>query len=216
ELTAADTTLLGSQTAAERATDRGAFGKTQQDRVAELTKAAKKRPLTPDEAKELTDLQELRTKVENANRALRRKDVEEILADAGFTVAGWYGDIQKGCFLGISVRVHKSLAARLTQAEDALVADPAGNPDGDDAKTRGATPGMYGTASGLRRPKNAVGGSSLSLHTFGPAVDLNCKGNPFLGNQGKTAPDVVARATSLVTGTAVDVLTPLGDAQASY
>lgn len=216
ELTAADTTLLGSQTAAERATDRAAFGKTQQDRVAELTKAAKKRPLTPDEAKELTDLQELRTKVENANRALRRKDVEEILADAGFTVAGWYGDIQKGSFLGISVRVHKSLAARLTQAEDALVADPAVNPDGDDAKTLGATLGMYGTASDLRAPKNAVGGSSLSLHTFGLAVDLNYKGNPFLGNQGKTAPDVVARATSLVTGTAVDVLTPLGDAQASY
>ncbi|WP_152190253.1 M15 family metallopeptidase [Georgenia satyanarayanai] len=215
-LTTADTTLLASQTAAERATDRAAFGKTQQERIAELTKAAKKRPLTPEETTELADLQALRTKVENANRALRRKDVEEILDDAGFTVAGWYGDIQKGSFLGIPVTVHKSLAGRLTQAENALVADTAVNPKGDDAKTLGATLGMYGTASDLRAPKNAVGGSSLSLHTFGLAVDLNYKGNPFLGNQGKTAPAVVARATSLVNGTSVDVLTDLGDAQASF
>src|SRR5699024_4223957 len=37
-LTTEDTTLLASQTAAERAADRAAFGKTQQDRVVELTK----------------------------------------------------------------------------------------------------------------------------------------------------------------------------------
>ncbi|WP_454084225.1 hypothetical protein [Georgenia sp. Marseille-Q6866] len=215
-LTTDDTTLLASQTAAERAADRAAFGKTQQDRIVELTKAAKKRALTPEETTELADLQALRTKVENANRALRRTDVEQILDDAGFTVSGWYGDIQKGSFLGVPARVHKSLADRLTQAETALVGDAAINPGGDDAKTLGTTLGMYGTASDLRGPKNAVGGSSLSLHTFGLAVDLNYKGNPFLGNQGKTAPDVVARATSLVNGTAVDVLTDLGDAQASF
>ncbi|PYG01881.1 D-alanyl-D-alanine carboxypeptidase [Georgenia satyanarayanai] len=215
-LTTADTTLLGSQTAAERAADRAAFGTAQLSRIRALTKAAKKRALIPEETTELTDLQALRTKVENANRALRRTDVEEILDDAGFTVAGWYGDIQKGSFLGVPAKVHTSLADRLTQAETALVGDAAVNPSGDDAKTLGATLGMYGTASDLRAPKNAVGGSSLSLHTFGLAVDLNYKGNPFLGNQGKTAPDVVARATSLVTGTAVDVLTQLGDAQASF
>jgi hypothetical protein len=219
-LTKDERTLLGSQTSAERAADVTAF-KTDTDRVAALERekkrlAKRKQSLTADEEKELTDIKARLERTESAQRALKRLDVEEILTTAGFTVSGWFGDIQTGSFLGIDLRVHKSLADKLTRAETALVDDPAVNPTKLGAAKLGKTLGMYASTSDLRAPKKAIGGSSLSLHTFGLAVDLNYKGNPFLGNAGKTAPEVVKRATSLVNGTAVDVMTSLGDVRASY
>src|SRR5436190_38384 len=75
---------------------------------------------------------------------------------------------------------------------------------------------MYGSTSDMRRPKAATGGSNLSMHTFGLAVDLNYTGNPFLGNAGRLAPDVVKRATSLVLGDPVDVMKYLGDVKEAY
>ena len=120
---------------------------------------------------------------------MKRKDVEQIIDASGQgTVATWFGDIKKGTFLGIELRVHKALADRLTRAETALVNDPTVNPDKKSATDLGAALQMYASTSDLREPAKAIGGSSLSIYTFGLAVDLNYKGNPFIGNAGGPRP----------------------------
>jgi hypothetical protein len=216
-LTEADKQLLGSQTSDERAEERAKLDKKAMRRLAALAKAKKKGALEAGEEQELAELQALKTRIETTQRALKRKDVEEVLAKAGYRkVSEWYGDIRRGAFLGISLRVHRALAERLAQAEAALVGDPKVNPTKLDAAALGERLKMYASTSDLRKPKAAVGGSSLSLHTFGLAVDLNYSGNPFIGNASKLAPEVVRRATSLVNGTAIDVMTDIGDPKAAY
>ena len=215
-LTADDKKLLASQTREQRAKDRADFDKSVRRRLAVLQKAKSRGALHEGEEKELADLRALKERVETAQRALRRKDVEEVLEAAGQTTAGWFGDIQKGTFLGIPLRVHRTLAERLTRAQTALVGDREVNPAGLDAAALGKRLKMYASTSGLRKPALAVGGTSLSLHTFGLAVDLNYRGNPFIGNASELAPAVVRRATSLVNGTAIDVLTRLGGPKAAY
>jgi hypothetical protein len=216
-LTEDDKTLLAGKTADERAADRALLDKAALNRLNVLTRAESRKKLKPGEDKELADLRALKDRVETTNRALKRKDVEQIIDAAGQgTVASWFGDIKKGTFLGIELRVHKALADRLTRAETALVNDSKINPDKKSAKDLGVALKMYASTSDLRQPAKAVGGSSLSMHTFGLAVDLNYKGNPFIGNAGADAPDAIRRATSLVLGTATNVTTSLGDAKASY
>ncbi len=212
-----DKALLAGKTADARAADSALLPQSAIDRLNALAKAEKKNKLKPGEDKELADLRTLKDRVETTNRALKRKDVEEIIDEAGLgTVTAWYGDIKKGTFLGIELRCHKALADRLDRASTALVNDATVNPSKKNAKDLGVDLNMYASTSDLRQPAKAVGGGSLSMHTFGLAVDLNYKGNPFIGNAGDAAPTVIRRATSLVTGTASNVTTSLGDAQASY
>jgi D-alanyl-D-alanine carboxypeptidase len=216
-LTEDEKKLLASQTPGQRADDRAKLDRKATRRIVELAKARKKGPLGDDEEKELADLLALKERIDTAQRALKRKDVEEVLARAGpYTVAQWFGDIQKGTFLGLSLRVHRALADRLTRAEASLVADATVNPSSLNAKDLGRSLGMYGSTSDLRPPAAAVGGTRLSLHTFGLAVDLNYTGNPFMGLAGNLAPDVVRRATSLVNGAAIDVMARTDDPKAAY
>jgi hypothetical protein len=216
-LTADDKSLLTGSTAEARQADRTALTKAALRRLSKLAGAEKRNKLKPGEDKELADLRTLKDRVETTNRALGRQDVDEVIADAGLgTVAQWFGDVQQGTFLGVPLRVHKSLAGRLTTAETALVNDATVNPGRANAQDLGRTLNMYASTSDLRQPAKAVGGTSLSMHTFGLAVDLNYKGNPFIGNAGKLAPDVIRRATGLVLGTPTEVTTNLGDAAASF
>jgi hypothetical protein len=208
---------LASQTQEERATDLTTFDKTAKARLRTLTKAEKKGTLDKDEARELADLRALEARIEAARQALGRKDVEEVLAAAGYKVKDWYGAIERGAFLGVSLRVHSSLADRLTRAESALVGDAKINPGKLGSEDLGTSLNMYASTSDMREPKAAVGGTSLSMHTFGLAVDLNYKGNPFLGNApGHVAPPIVKRATSLVLGRSIDVMANLGAAKDAY
>jgi hypothetical protein len=211
---------IAAQTPEQRAADVRAL-KAGKSRLKELTRAEKraakaKTPMPEADATELADLRALDAKVGTAQLALKRSDVEEILTAAGHTVTAWYGDVQAGTFLNVAVRVHKHLAEALQRAEATLVADPQTNPDKLDAAALGKKLGMSPRASDMRIPKNAVGGKSISMHTFGLAVDLNYAGDPYLGLNGRTAPDVIVRATSLVTGTPVDVGTRLGDTGTAY
>jgi hypothetical protein len=216
-LTEDDKTLLAGKTAGERAADQALLTKAALRRLEVLIAAEKAKKLKPGEDTELADLRALKDRVETTNRALKRKDVEQIMDASGQgTVATWFGDIKKGTFLGVQLRAHKALADRLTKAETALVNDATINPGKKSAKDLGSDLSMYASTSDLREPAKAVGGNSLSMHTFGLAVDLNYKGNPFIGNAGAAAPDAIRRATSLVLGTATDVGTSLGDAQASF
>ncbi|WP_163568098.1 M15 family metallopeptidase [Fodinicola feengrottensis] len=219
-LTQAQKDAIAAQTPEQRATDAKAL-KDGTKRLAALIKAEKKATKAKTEmpeadAKELADLRALRTKVAAAQMALKTEDVEDILKAAGHTVVGWYGDVQQGKFLNVSVRVHKDLAEALQRAEAALVADPKANPDKLDAVALGKKLGMSPRAADMRIPKAAVGGTSISMHTFGLAVDLNYAGNPYLVLNGRTAPNVIVRATSLVAGSPVDVGTSLGDTKTSY
>jgi hypothetical protein len=214
--TEADKQALASQTPEERAQDKAALTKTAIARLKALTKAEKKGTLDDAETTELATLRELQARVGAAQGALKRKDVEDVLAVAGHTVADWYGQIQRGSFLNLTLRVHRALAERLTQAETALVADPKVNPDQVKAAELGEKLGMYASTSDLRRPKAATGGSNLSMHTFGLAVDLNYKGNPFLGNASRRAPDIVKRATGLVEGQPVDLMKYIGEPKEAY
>jgi hypothetical protein len=80
--------------------------------------------------------------------------------------------------------VHKALADRLTPAETAMVTGSKINPDRKSAKDFGVALKMYASTSDLRQPAKAVGGGGPSMNTFGLAVDLNYKGNLFIGNAG--------------------------------
>lgn len=207
-LTEADKELLASQTEKERIQDKARLSKVRA-RLAALEKARKKRRLSDSEAKELADLQALRKRVNAAQRALKRKDVEEILAAAGHTVSEWYGDIQVATFLNLSLPVHRALAARLALAEKALIANPDINQKKLEGAELGTELGMY-SAGSMRKPKPAAGGSRMSLHTFGLAVDLNYRGNPFVGLSGKKITSrIVKRATSLVDGSPIELMEPL-------
>ncbi|HKD96671.1 MAG TPA: M15 family metallopeptidase [Micromonosporaceae bacterium] len=211
-----DRKALAAQTADERAADQARITKDAIKRIEKLEKAKKKAPLSADEEKELTDLQTVKARTEQAQRALKRLDVEEVLTAAGTTVTAWFGGVVSGTFLGLPLRVHKHLGARLTQAETALLADTTVNPGKVDAKTLGQNLNMTARTSDLRKPALAVGGTSLSMHTFGLAVDLNYTGSPFIGNASPGLPGVVRRATSLCGTAAVNVMDEITDPTTAY
>ncbi len=206
--------VIASQSQEERAADRAAFNKDAKKKASTLTKKEKKGTITDAEKAELADLRALSGRVAAAESALKHKDVEEVLAAAGETVAGWYGALQTGTFLNQSVHVHPALAARLARAESAILADPKVNPKKLDAAALGKT--LIHSVADMRIPKSATGGKSLSMHVFGLAVDLNYKENPFVGNASKGVFGVAMRATSLIEGTAVDIRPKLGKAGAAY
>jgi D-alanyl-D-alanine carboxypeptidase len=206
--------VLGSQTKEERAADRAAFDKNAKKKLSALTKKEKKGTITDAEKTELAELRALSGRVAAAQSALKHKDLEEVLAAAGTDVAAWYGALQTGKFLNRSVHVHPALAARLARAESALLADPTVNPTKLDAAGLGKK--LVYSVADMRIPKSATGGTSLSMHVFGLAVDLNYKGNPFVGNASKGVFGVAMRATSLVDGAAVDIRPKLGKAGAAY
>src|SRR5262249_46377016 len=73
--------------------------------------------------------------------------------------------------------------------------------------------GLYSIA-GLRRPKKATGGTLPSYHCFGLAVDINYKGNPFVGRadkQGAALEEIVKRATLVMEGQAEALRTNAAD-----
>lgn len=119
--------------------------------------------------------------------------------------------------MGLPLRVHQELADRLDRAQNALVNDKTIKRLGQSAAELGKTLGMYKSTSDLRAPKAATGGTQLSLHTFGLAVDLNYAGNPFVGNEepdkdkrtevtmAARTPRIIERAMWLVKGKAFDI-----------
>jgi hypothetical protein len=217
-LTVDERAALNAQTREERAADRKEL-KAKAKRLKALRKDEKAGRLTDADAqKELAGLQALEARVRaTAKLAFQKQDTEEVLAAAGLTVSGWYSNVVKGSFLGIPLRVHQELADRLDRAQSTLVADTTVNPKGQSAADLGKTLGMYKSSSDLRTPKAATGGTQLSLHTFGLAVDLNYAGNPFVGNKkpdsdkrtdttmAARTPRLVERAMWLLKGRAFDV-----------
>jgi hypothetical protein len=203
-VSAEEAAFIKTQTPKERAADQAKL-KAGKDRLKELRKRAKAGPLGDADKAELSELAALEARANKASLVLHKKDVEEVLRAAGFSVHDWYSEIVNVTFLGIPLRVHKLLAERLDRAQASLLADAKVNPKKVDADTLRGQLGMDPSASSIRAPAPAVGGKSLSMHTFGLAVDLNYAGNPFIGNESSEAATVIKRATSLVLNSPVDV-----------
>jgi Domain of unknown function (DUF4157) len=140
------------------------------------------------------------------DRAAIAADLEESDTDA----ETWFADIvPDATFLGIRIAksggkvpgVHKELYDVLQQAEAELMSR---YPDMTPKEVAKAV-GVYSIV-GLRPPKKATGGSHPSMHCFGMAIDINYRGNPFVGQKSDSAVvGATERATLLINGTAVNI-----------
>lgn len=131
-----------------------------------------------------------------------RDEIERVLAKKGTTPDAWYSQIVNVSFLGVTISngVHEQLATKLRAAEDDLLVNQGLRKEDLGLEAKQGT-------DGLRRPKLATGGTKVSLHCYGLAVDLNYANNPYIGlsSKGGTG-DVIKRSTLLVTGTETDLL----------
>jgi hypothetical protein len=143
------------------------------------------------------------------------------LAKSGITLEKWFADlVPDATFLDMPVKasigsvpgVHRSFVMRLEVAERWLQARFPGKSKSSLAKQLG----VY-RISGLRRPKLATGGTRPSLHCYGLAVDINARGNPYIGRsidktkkqkgrfKSRYTFDLVARASTVMTGSAIEL-----------
>ena len=129
------------------------------------------------------------------------------------TLESWFADfVPDASFLGRPVQksdksayagIHKELHDRLKIVEAHLQTLP--EYAGKSLKDIGDEMGIY-RISGLRQPKTATGGTRVSLHSYGLAVDINAATNPYV--RGTTA-GVVKRATLLLSGAEFDLATKI-------
>lgn len=100
------------------------------------------------------------------------------LTAAGTTQAAWEAGYGAGTFLAVAVGrgLHRDLQARLDLAQTSLLSQFPGSGPADLATQLGLR-----TISGRRGVMPAVGGSRLSFHSFGLAIDVNYSTNPFIG-----------------------------------
>jgi hypothetical protein len=169
------------------------------DADAELAAAQKLPKSDPDKKAKIAAATK---KKADAKDLKARDEIERVLAKKGTTPGAWYGQIVNATFLGVTISngVHEQLATKLRAAEDdLLVTQGLKKEDLGLSKTQGT--------DGLRVPKLATGGTKVSLHCYGLAVDLNYANNPYIGLEKKGGTgDAIKHATLLVTGTETDML----------
>lgn len=164
---------------------------------------------------EKVEKKELLKKLSEGNKIIAKGDMENDLKKVHKTSEEWFAGIRPGAkFMDVPIRasggavggVHQELLTRLEMAETNLI--NLMNEADEQTKTYTSKAqyaqkiGLY-SLNGLRPPKPATGGSRPSMHCYGLAIDVNYKGNPFVGNAkkvAKTAPKVIENATLLVTG----------------
>ncbi len=111
--------------------------------------------------------------------------------------------VNNATFLGMRIRrgAHRELVDRLTLATTFLRGRP-GNSGLTDAQIASRI-GLY-SISGRRAPGIAVGGGRISYHAFGLAIDVNYRGNPFIGRSVVVA-RIIQRATNLILGRRINI-----------
>ena len=213
--------------------------------LAEFT--SKKKRSDEDKAKKkelVTKRAEIKSRLDQLKSLVGRKEIEynilnvypEHQNEPHMAVKKWFDQIvTNATFLGMPIGssggsvpgVHKELLDRLRAAETILkglvdqevqdklashqeVQQPSS--DRDYAKYVG----LY-SIGGLRSPKTSAGGTKVSLHSYGLAIDVNYAGNPFVGlyEPPKTkksqpiprAEDVIENATLLVKGHKLSIST---------
>ena len=129
-------------------------------------------------------------------RVTDQERYDNTIASAGTTTAAWEADYTAGTFLGRNVAngLHEELANRLSLAETSLQGD---FPLLTLAEIRQEI--GLDTISGRRGITNAVGGTRLSYHSYGLAIDVNYEANPFIGRSTGTD-DVINRIVLFMTG----------------
>jgi hypothetical protein len=118
------------------------------------------------------------------------------LQHAATNQATWDAGYNNATFLGVAITrgIHRELADRLITAENYLRNEHPGNTDAEIAEQIG----LY-SISGRRAPANAVGGSALSNHAYGLAIDVNYRGNPFIGRSAQVD-TILNRASQFMLG----------------
>jgi hypothetical protein len=128
--------------------------------------ARAKQPEDPDDAKRRIELEARQREIGRLLRIRRLADIDKTLEGNGQTggAAAWFANVHTTTFLGKTVQVHDTLAARLDKAEKELAPLP-------------VPPGGWiaHTVSTLRDPNQG-------LHTYGLAIDIDPGQNPFLLN----------------------------------
>jgi hypothetical protein len=149
------------------------------------------------------------------NADARSAMADDIKRMTGHGAEAWFGNHRSDAtFLGRPIRaskgssvggVHQTMLDKLNKAEENLakMSQFAGLSGIDLADAVG----LVGLG-GLRPPLPATGGKRPSLHCYGLAVDINAKGNPFVGLNGTAVPDLVARATRLMRGEPFKITRP--------
>jgi len=148
---------------------------------------------------------------DTAEQAEAKRELAATLRKLGMTIESWFADVDPAAhFLGLPIAaskgrapgVHKLLLRRLARVELRLMQEL-----GTASLAECARQLNVYSVSGMRSPQAATGAEGVSMHCFGLAIDVNYTGNPFL-QEGSEAAAVIQRATRLVSGTAVNVLSP--------
>jgi hypothetical protein len=166
------------------------------------------------EADHRTAVELIAAAVGRASSSRMRRAIEADLRGkrAGMTAAAWFQGLRPDAtFLGLPIRasggdipgVHEELLSVLKTAEQSMQRRLPGKSLAEIA----ALLEVYDVA-GLRPPKAATGGTRVTMHAYGLAIDVNYKGNPFLGQDNKAHDNVwgnrdaemIKRATQLMTG----------------
>jgi len=118
------------------------------------------------------------------------------IAHAGSNRRDWEGGYRAANFLGIRISrgIHRELDDRLDLAADHLRTLHPDTPDAEIANRIG----LY-SISGRRNPRNAVGGNSITNHAYGLAIDVNYRGNPFIGRSAEVD-EILNRVSQLILG----------------
>jgi len=121
-------------------------------------------------------IQQKKNKKKNKKNA--EQDFDGLLKVAGTDKNTWTASFRTYSFLGLEIgnKVHQELANRLDIAQAYLQQRFSDLSDKKIAKEIG----LYKLV-GSRKPTNAVNGNDISYHSFGLAIDVNVKGNPYLG-----------------------------------
>jgi hypothetical protein len=132
------------------------------------------------------------------------------LQHSGTTQTSWERGLRNNAtFLGLRISrgIHKELADRLAQSEAYLRNRPKHSGLSDTQIAQRV--GLY-SIDGRRPPGIAVCGSRISYHAFGLAIDINYRGNPFIGRienafgRSETA-RIIQRATNFILGRRINI-----------
>jgi hypothetical protein len=180
-----------------------------EDETQLLELRGKGKSLSKEERKELRVLIRKLGGKKGEQRARVKSAIEKDLEDAGTTPAQWFAKIvPDATFLGMKITathgsaspgVHQELNTVLQAAEGKLMNALKITDKGKCARKIG----LYGVG-GLRPPKPATGGSRPSMHCYGLAIDINARGNPFVGRSLRSTA-AIQHATLLLRGEAVTV-----------
>ena len=211
--------------AGKDAFSQAALSDEERARLPELREARQRYKVLDKKGKKLSDEEKTEKKELGeqlaGTRIFAKADMEDDIVGAGKTVQDWFsGIVPEATFMDLPIGpsgasnvsgVHRELLDHLETAEKNLIQlmDKAhGKTPAFSSKREYAEKiGLY-SVNGLRLPSNATGGERPSMHCYGLAVDVNYKGNPFVGNNkkvAKTAPAVIKNATLLIEKEEMDV-----------